>query len=114
MQLNRKESIGNAVGVKQYAVYEEKNMHSRPQMEDSTPILNSASFVHDCFMPNCPKSILAGVFDGHGGKEISGRLAITIPNVLLLSCQVLKNQIKACKGVITKAMELTFVEVKQQ
>lgn len=29
------------------------------------------SFVHDCFLPNCPKSTLFAVFDGHGGKEMS-------------------------------------------
>lgn len=36
MQANRKEVIANGVGVKQYAIYEEKNLHHRPQMEDST------------------------------------------------------------------------------
>ena len=35
MQGNRKESIANGVGVKQYAIYEEKNLQYRPQMEDS-------------------------------------------------------------------------------
>lgn len=34
--MNRKESIANGVGVKQYAIYEEKNLSFRPQMEDST------------------------------------------------------------------------------
>lgn len=51
-------------------------------MEDSTNILIVlASFVIDCFLPNCPKSTLFGVFDGHGGNQISTRLTSLLPNV---------------------------------
>lgn len=40
-----------------------------------------ASFVQDCFLPNCPKSTLFGVFDGHGGKQVSTKLVTFLPNV---------------------------------
>jgi serine/threonine protein phosphatase PrpC len=53
-------------------------------MEDSNLVIYSiASFVHDNFLPNCPKSTLFGVFDGHGGKAVSERLASILPNVTL-------------------------------
>lgn len=43
--------------------------------------ISIASFVQDCFLPNCPKSTLFGVFDGHGGKQVSMRLVTLLPNV---------------------------------
>ena len=47
----------------------------------------TGSFVHDCFLPNCPKSTVFGVFDGHGGREISSRLVLMLPNVILPPCR---------------------------
>ena len=82
IQLKKKESISNAVGVKQYAIYEESNDKFREQMEDSNYYNNAASFVLDCFLPNCPKSTLFGVFDGHGGKQVSGKLETLLPAVI--------------------------------
>ena len=40
-----------------------------------------ASVIMDCFLPNCPKSILFGVFDGHGGSPVSKKLPGLISNV---------------------------------
>ncbi len=51
-------------------------------MEDSNYYNNAASFVLDCFLPNCPKSTLFGVFDGHGGKQVSGKLETLLPAVI--------------------------------
>lgn len=84
IQLKKKESISNAVGVKQFAIFEENNDKFREQMEDSTFNSNVASFIHDCFLPNCPKSTLFGVFDGHGGKQVSTKLETLLPTVALV------------------------------
>jgi serine/threonine protein phosphatase PrpC len=35
----------------------------------------------DCYLENCPKSALFGVFDGHGGPEVSRYLGKNIPQV---------------------------------
>ncbi len=43
-----------------------------------------ASFVKDCFIDTCPKSILFGVFDGHGGPNTSNYLVKNIPNVIFV------------------------------
>lgn len=50
-------------------------------------ILNSytASFIKDCFLDSCPKSILFGVFDGHGGPSVSNYLVKNLPGVISLS-----------------------------
>lgn len=40
-------------------------------MEDCTFCFHSDCFVHDQFLDNCAKSILFGVFDGHGGFRVS-------------------------------------------
>lgn len=42
-------------------------------------IIKAASFVHDNFLENCPKSLLFGVFDGHGGKSVSAYLEKHMP-----------------------------------
>ena len=40
-----------------------------------------ASFVKDCFLDNSAKSILFGVFDGHGGPNVSNYLLKNLPGV---------------------------------
>ena len=40
------------------------------------------SFVIDCFLDNCPKSALIGMFDGHGGSEVSKFLCKSMPQVI--------------------------------
>ena len=53
-------------------------------------------------MPNCPKSTFFGVFDGHGGNQISKKLIELIPNVRFLDkWKVVKNQVKSGKKNIS-------------
>lgn len=44
----------------------------------------SASFIKDCFLDSCPKSILFGIFDGHGGPNVSNYLVKNLPGVTIL------------------------------
>lgn len=97
-----KESIMNGVGVKQYSIIEEANRTYRAEMEDSTIEANLGSIVRDCFLPNCPKSTLIGVFDGHGGKEVSYRLVSLIPNVVIFSTARASSQTPKSQKEISK------------
>ena len=44
-------------------------------------IIYVASFIQDCFLDNMPKSIIFGVFDGHGGPNVSNYLVKNMAGV---------------------------------
>lgn len=48
------------------------------------PTKHIESFLYDCFLENCPKSALFGVFDGHGGVDVSRFLVKALPQVVSL------------------------------
>jgi len=53
-----------AMGVKEYAFYDNPNFRNRKTMEDGY-------FVEDNILNDGGKSILFGVFDGHGGRLVT-------------------------------------------
>ena len=69
-----REVFHNATAVRSYANFDDPNFPRRQAMEDE-------SFFIDCYLDNCPKSALFGVFDGHGGTEVSGWLVKELPKV---------------------------------
>jgi serine/threonine protein phosphatase PrpC len=71
--------IKNAVSVKEVGYHEDKNYPSRLNMEDCTTFPNSDSMCHDNFASN--GSGLFGIFDGHGGSQVSEYSSQVLPNV---------------------------------
>lgn len=78
---NSKEQYMHGTAFRELALIEQPNATHRPYMEDSILIFHEGAFVIDCFLENCPKSALIGVFDGHGGDKVSRFLAKNIPTV---------------------------------
>lgn len=76
-----KEVYQKGTAFRSFAQFEEPNLGKRDYMEDGKFLLYPDSFVIDCFLENCPKSALIGMFDGHGGNEVSRFLVKTLPQV---------------------------------
>lgn len=55
--------------------------------------MEDTSFVKDCFLDNSAKSILFGVFDGHGGPNVSNYLVKNLPGIM-------KEKLKKSKNII--------------
>jgi len=79
--------IGKALGVKEYAYCEEMNPSFRNTMEDGKKIAFEKSFqkwighfIIDDFLGD-GKSILFGVFDGHGGRDVADFVISAFPKV---------------------------------
>ena len=74
--------IPRGISVNQFAYAECKNI--RQSMEDgkilSTHIHPPGFFIHDNFLGDT-KTILFGIFDGHGGREVMEYVKFTLPQV---------------------------------
>lgn len=83
MREKGKEIYQNGTAFRSFANFDEPNIPRRQAMEDQ-------SFVIDCFLDNAPKSALFGVYDGHGGFDVSRFLVKSLPQVLFYSKRSLK------------------------
>ena len=63
--------IQTSSSVREYAYSEDKNRQFRPDMEDT--------FCHVDKLANDQNCGLFGIFDGHGGKQVSEHCAETFP-----------------------------------
>jgi len=88
--------ISKALGVKEYAYFEEQNPSFRATMEDG-------HFIFDDVLGD-GKSILFGVVDGHGGREVADWVINSFKKEFL-------NQYASCKKDVKTALEKTFLAV---
>jgi len=88
--------ISKALGVKEYAYFEEQNPSFRATMEDG-------HFIFDDVLGD-GKSILFGVVDGHGGREVADWVINSFKKEFL-------NQYANCKKDVKTALEKSFLAV---
>jgi len=90
--------IPKALGVKEYAFVDEMNPSFRNTMEDG-------HFIVDDILGD-GKSILFGVLDGHGGRDMTDFVIGVFAKEFL-------NQYNACKKDVKTALEKTFLKVDE-
>ena len=104
--------MSKALAVKEYAYQEEMNAGFRNYMEDGPYLISSllifsfflGYFIKDNILQDGGKSILFGLFDGHGGRVVVDFL---IENFIaeFLACYKQENK------DISKLFEMTFLNV---
>lgn len=65
----------------------------------------------DRFLDNCAKSILFGVFDGHGTDKVSRYLADYYPSVCCGDTQFLRKEHAGNKRSMVEALKNSFLMV---